>query len=71
MTVDTDRPGFRRTRLETRDGRLVAQVFVALMEPMPEGVMWGQRFFTRSGPAVYREGLLWICPPGTTIEKAP
>lgn len=52
--------------LYTRDGGLVTKIDIPAMQPPPDGIVWGSRFFVRgvssgdfnSGPNYY-EGLLW------------
>lgn len=53
-----------KVRLEVRGGGLVGWANVPAMAPMPEIVIFGQRFFMRDGSAdglhpVYREALAW------------
>jgi hypothetical protein len=64
-----------KVRLETRDGRHVAVVYVPPFEPAAEMVCWGQRFFRLhqdpadpAQPRVYREGLLYHVIPGAQEE---
>lgn len=47
---------------------------VALMQPKPEIMLWGSRYFTFSeqfenGDLVYVEGMCWPLLPGHTCEE--
>ena len=71
-------PGYRgveitvmkRTILLAADGKLVGEIHVPPFRDMPEGIMWGRRFFVpdpeyegEEDVEYYREGLLWVAPP--------
>ena len=57
--------------LYTRTCEFVAKVEVPPMHPMPEGIMWGDRFFIRKDSDVdadtYYEGMVWL----STDPKRP
>jgi hypothetical protein len=49
----------RTVDLFTGDGGLVATIKVPPFHPMPEVIIWGQRFFVRQPDGQYREGMAW------------
>jgi len=63
--------------LRTKEKKRVAEVQTPIMNPMPEMIMWGQRFFTRderragtpvTEPHFYTEGLCYAVPIGQKDE---
>lgn len=62
-------------RLETRSGHFVADVLVPEFKLMPEGLMWGMRFFVPAkytdNPRVYTEGMLYAVTLGGPSDDAP
>lgn len=48
-----------RIRLTTKDGRFVTTVEIPPMGPLPEIIVWGERYFIYKTPGIphtYREG---------------
>lgn len=57
----------RPIRLETASGAHVCSATMPPFDPLPEVLLWGQRFFILlgieiAGPAVYREAFCWALP---------
>lgn len=46
-------------KLLTRSGDFVTHALLPDIEPAPEGIQWGSRFFFRNEAGEYREGLLY------------
>lgn len=66
----------KKIRLEVKGRGLVAEFYSlppAIMDPPPEMMNWGERFFTfdseSSDALIYKEGLVWILCEGATAEK--
>lgn len=61
----------QKVNLCTGDGAVVTTAHIPLMNPMPEIICWGGRWFVHYGghgstSETYHEGLLWVVPSKNT-----
>jgi len=68
-------PGFEFITLETRDGGFVHRPMIPIMQPRPEAVTWGTRFFiaepcVEGGRPVYKEGLCYVIIEPQELKKS-
>lgn len=58
-----------RVRLETAAGALVTCVLVPPYVAMPDVIVWGQRYFQRSGRGAYRECFCVVAWTSEEMQK--
>lgn len=57
-----------QTELFTRMGQYVVTVLVPPMNPPPEVIQWGSRYFMRNALGRYCEGLVWVADVNPDVE---
>lgn len=60
----------RKIALFTRDERFVAKALLPPFKPMPEVVVWGERFFVRSDDddSHYYEAFTFVIPVPSEVQ---
>lgn len=57
--------------LFTKSNKYVHAIVMPAFQIMPEGIMWGSRYFRLEPDGVYREGMLWTDAVGLTTMPEP